>query len=617
MSQYSWPHRGTILPALCIALAVSQPVRAQVSSAPARPTAPAAGPLVPAATTTTQPPAAPVADPTDFQGWMARGRHLLVAPGDGENETRRRYDQMFNKPRQAGDAFSRAVELAATDAQRFEALDNAGQAYAKSGPQDKAYAAFKRAREVPGLATADLARVTYEAAVAYNAHDSLRPAAEKQPAEVLAEYDRVLKLPGVPDEYRLLTHKKLATFHMLAKRPLETALQYEHIAQLDKKAPDLALDSAQYYAEQLPPSPTTVALIERLYRHRLTTGKSADTANPQQATSWRRHYRMKWAAALQKQQAHGRAVQEWENLLADPQATATERLEVLQQLAEHHTAQNALPLAVASYARALALPVGTYFSRGKLRRSKAQLHLKQGEYAAARAEFELGAAEAEAKPDDKSEAFWQMGRITMEQAKGATGASQTDLRSTALGQFEAALTVPGQTPAALYSAILQRVQYEVDLGRPGEARAQLARGHELLKSSPPTYRRGLNLAEARVHRLEKNYQAAMDALSRASATQTNWGATVYQPDRPTQDLAMAVFQDTLQHREWEAGRQVVEHLVKWGLLPNTRKLLLAQVEISAANYAAARPLLEELGKASLFGQDKTNYEALKKLLPPA
>lgn len=557
--------------------------------------------------------------PTNYAGWMTRGREFLASPGEGENEIRRNYDRDVTKPRQAGEAFAQAGALATTDAEKYEAWNQSGLAFKKALNSEGIYKAFSTIRQLKGITDEQRAQAAYEAAKAFIQVNYNRPKEQKRPDQVVAEFKTLFDLPRVPGPLAAQGHQDLAMVYAQDQRFLEAAIEYEKAAALDPKAAEQALEFGTANLRKVVPSGQTLTVLDRLYKLRLSTGKTVDTADQEKARGWTRYYKKQWADDLLMQGAPVRAIALWIEVANDPGTNAADRYDLLLRVATTYDAQKDYPAAQAAYDRLRQLPGLSFERTWKAVQGRANAFANAKDYDKARSEMRRILDTPNVSADAKVYALMQIGdyhRIQANEFRAAkTKLEQASIQDQlAIQQYEAALVLPGATSVALKDAVVARAQAEMDQGRTAGAHTQIQRGLEMLKGQPIELLQELRKSDAVIYRAEKDYTNAMASLSLASVRVTYLGSG-YAPDQTTQTLAFQMYQETLQAKNWEAARIVVATLKTWGLNENQELLLLSQIELGAGNTTAAQPMMEKLSKAYLGPEDKKLYEELKKKLP--
>jgi hypothetical protein len=553
---------------------------------------------------------------------MARGRGYLAAPGEGENEIRRKYDKSFNKPRQAAEAFSKAAPLAPNESARFEAWNEAGKGFKDSYHFPEAYAAFSKARDVPDATAAQRAQAALDAAKTFQSVNYSFAKDKKQDDVVVAEFKKLFAIPNAPKEVLALGHRELGSFYHSKEKYLEAALEYEAAAPLVPSTADSDFDSATYNVEKLPPSPQTLAIIERIYKTRLTMGKSASQTDPANAAGWRKYYRRQWAEALIKQKAPARAIAVWNEVANDATIPLQDRFEVLQKIAQTQQDAKDYTGTVATYERIRSLP-GVKFSQVQVATyGKVEAYENAKSYSKARDQLASLLTNAEATVDQKANALIKIGSLHRAEANQlrvatAKAAQPAASEKEAIASFEAALATEGISNQTKYSALLERIQVEADGKRMQAAHDQVTRGQQLFKTEAAIgYLRGLQKVNARLYRFEKDYTNALASLSLASFQSTPQGVG-YRPDAETQQLASGIYQETLANKNWDAARQTVAELQKWGLMENDRLLMLSRIEVEAGNFEVARPMLQKLPEwYTKSDAHKKVYADVMKKMPP-
>ncbi|MBX3171602.1 MAG: hypothetical protein KF760_29605 [Candidatus Eremiobacteraeota bacterium] len=484
----------------------------------------------------------------------------------------------------AGDAWLAAAQVAATDAQRFQAYESAGLAYADSQTLgDEALKAFRLAREVTGVSGEQRARAGILAA---------------RRARTRAEWELITALAGATPEQLATAYHEIGTSYLVAAKSdvalnLKVIEGYEKAAQqmasYNPQAADTELGMASVTAHSLPPSPATTAVVDRIYKSLLALPLS-----PEQKPLRNARLELNWGSSLQKVKALERAISLWEKVGKNTAYPAEQREEGWLKAAEALKGEGKIDKALAALQAATPLRADNFVFSTKLAEKKLDLLIGPKRYGEA-----LQVVQALAKhpklPADHRE------RLVIEQAKYLYKLARAR-------EAEALLAPLWRNPPrggdTIYQITVLKAQDALDRKEQARARrevdAGLARVREL---SSPTNQ--LEYISARLSVAEKNYTKALESYTNCART-----AGVVAPSETVLTEVRQMFNQALAEKKLAEAQAISEAVANWRVDPILPPLLQAQLAAAAGDAATARAAVarcrQELNR--FYGASKEAWE---------
>lgn len=485
----------------------------------------------------------------------------------------------------AGDAWLAAARLASTDAQRFQAYESAGQAYAVSQTlSDDALKAFRLARDVAGASGEERARAGILAA---------------RRARTRAEWEQITVLTGATPEQLATAYHEIGLSHLGAAKTdptlnLKVIEGYEkaaeQMAKYQPQAADTELGMAAYTAHSLPPSPATTAVVDRIYKNLLALPLSPDQKALRNA-----RLELAWASSLEKVGAKDRAVTLWEKVGKNSAYPADQREEAWVKAAETLKAQGKTDKAVAALQAATPLRAENFVFSAKLAEKKLDLLLGAKRYAEALQVVQLLAKHPKL-PDNRKET------LVLEQAKYLYLLAKAK-------EAEALLAPLWQTPPrgadTIYQIATMKAQDALDRKDPARARreveAGLARVRELKAST-----NSLEYVSAKLYAADKNYAKALEAYASCA---TN--AAGVAPSETVLKEVRQMFQQAVSEKKLAEAGAISQAVANWRVDRMVPALMQAQLGAASGDASAAREALARcrLELKRFYGPNK---EALEK-----
>ncbi len=485
----------------------------------------------------------------------------------------------------AGDAWLGAARLASSDAQRFQAYESAGLAYADSQTLgDDALKAFRLARDVAGATGEERARAGILAA---------------RRARTRAEWELVTGLIGAtPEQLATAYHEIGLSYIVPAKSDPALNLKViegyekaaEQMAKYKPQAADTELGMAAYTTHSLPPSPSTTAVVDRIYKSLLALPISSD-----QKALRNSRVELSWGSSLEKVGARERAVVLWEKVGKNTVYSAERREEAWVKAADCLKAQGKIDKALAALQAATPLRADNFIFSAKLAEKKLELLVAPKRYAEA-LQVVQALANHPKLPADRKET------LLLEQAKYLYHLNKAR-------EAEELLAPLWQTPPrggdTVYQIATIRAQDALDRKDPVRARreveAGLARVRELKAST-----HSLEYISARLYAAEKNYSKALEAYTSCATT-----AVGVAPSETVVKEVRQLFQQAVADKKLSEAQAICQAVSKWRVDRIVPPLMQAQLAAASGDAPTAREAItrcrQELKR--FYGPSK---EALEK-----
>lgn len=462
----------------------------------------------------------------------------------------------------AGDAWMEAAKLASTDAQRFQAYESAGLAYADSQTLgDEAMKAFRLARDVAGASGEERARAGILAA---------------RRAHTREEWELVTALAGAtPEQLATAYHEIGLSYLTPAKTDASLYVKviegYEKAAaqmvKYNPQAADTELGIASVTTHSLPPSAATTAVVDRVYQSLLALPLSPDQKAMRNA-----RLEISWGGSLEKVKAPDRAIALWEKVGKNTAYSAERREEGWVKAAEALKAQGKIDRALAALQAATPLRADNYVFSSRLAEKKLDLLLAPKRYAEALQVVQTLARHPKLPAARKE-------TLLLEQAKYLFRLSKTR-------EAEALLTPLWQTPPrggdTIYQVSTIRAQAALDRKDPAGARreveAGLARVGEL-RAAPNQ----LNYISAKLYVAEKNYAKALEAYASCATT-----AAGVIPSETVVNEVRQMFQQAIAEKKLAEASAISQAVSSWRVDRILPPLLQAQLAAASGDSATAR-----------------------------
>ena len=466
----------------------------------------------------------------------------------------------------AGDAWLEAARLASSDAQRFQAYESAGLAYADSqNLSDDAVKAFRQARDVAGAAGADRARAGILAArrtrtrPEWEAVATIAGATPQQLATVYSEIGLSYLQPAKADPALNL---KVIEFY-------EKAAQ--QMAQYDAQAADTQLGMATVIAQSIPTVAEAAATEDRLYSTRLSLPLSPDQKALRNA-----RLEISWGSSLDKVKAFERAIARWEGVGRNRSYAAEYREEAWLKAAELLQKLGKIDRALADLQAATPLRAENYSFSSGLAQKKLDLLDAQKRWADSLKVVEVLARHPKLPAEHREPLLISQARYLMRLGR----------RQEAAGFLAPCWRNPARGGTTIQEIALLRAQDAVDrkdfAGARQEIDAGLARLREL---KAPTQQ--LEYTSARLYSAQKQYLKAMEAYA-ACCTTPQLGVA---PSDGLWKEVRQMYNLALSEKRLSDARAMTGALAAWRIDPIYPLLLQAQLAAASGDAAAARAAL--------------------------
>jgi|GEM_PF-4305518 len=429
--------------------------------------------------------------------------------------------------------------------------------------------------------------------------------------ELATNLESLLERGELPALTQIKAREAVAEIHSARVRYLPAALQYQKITALPGLTPEQQQSYLQQALAQLgksSASPEALALINQLApRHLALFTAPKDIVEA----------KTRWAQALETQNAFPAALAKWNELVDDTNLTSQQRTNALSGVIALHRKQKNYPAALAAADRWPKLNT-TAFGHYRKFYERAKTFEAQKDEPHVRSEWQAFLAVPETLNTDKRTAWEAIAySYRRERQANPNATNGVALRNGERDSFLAIWKIEGIAPKYRLDPFLEGVQLEMNAE--GAAKTNTIKlltdgiaDIETFKVNPEEkkyLKQGVNLALAQAYRASKQYTHATATLILAQ------GDAQWSDDRPGQ-LAIATFQEALAAGDWPASRTTLLALrTIWGLTPKQYFYNLAQLEIKAKDWNAAKTALDEFDKQTPSAQEKKDADLLRAMLP--
>lgn len=481
----------------------------------------------------------------------------------------------------AGDAWLEAARLASSDAQRFQAYESAGLAYAESQTlSDDALKAFRLARDVAGVSGEERARAGILAA---------------RRAHTRSEWELITALSGATPEQLATAYHEIGLSYMVPAKTdpllqLKVLEGYEkaaeQMAKYDARAAATELGVASVLAHSIPPSPAATAAVDRVYKSLLALPVSSDQKALRNA-----RLELSWGTSLQKVGVVGRAIGLWQGVGKNTAYSSDQREEGWLKAAEALKGQGKIDAALAALQAAAPLRGDNYVFSNKIAEKKLELLDSQKRYAEALKVVQTLAAHPKV-PDVRRE------KLLLDQAKYLLRLG----KNKEANQLLAPLWESGK---AVYDIAVLKAQEALNRKDQAGARAEVEAGLARLRELKAATNQ-LEYVSAKLSVVEKQYDKAL-----ASYASCCTSAGVTAPSQAVLDEVRQMFSQTLAEKKLTEAQAIARAVASWRVDRILPALMQAQLAAASGDTAAAREALvrcrQELKR--FYGPSK---EALEK-----
>lgn len=485
----------------------------------------------------------------------------------------------------AGDAWLEAARLAGSDAQRFQAYESAGLAYADSqNLSDDAVKAFRQARDVAGAAGADRARAGILAA---------------RRTRTRAEWEAVAALAGATPQQLATVYSEIGlTYLQPAKTEpalnLKVVEYYEkaaqQMAQYDAQAADTQLGMATVLAQSIPDGSVAAATEDRLYKTLLALPLSPDQKALRNA-----RLEISWGSSLEKVKAFDRAIALWEGAGRKQGYAAEYREEAWIKAAELLQKLGKIDHALADLQAATPLRADNYVFSSGLAQKKLDLLDAHKRWADSLKVVEALARHPKLPAEHREPMLISRARYLLRLGKSKEAA--------------AVLTPCWQNPArggtTIQEIALLRAQDAVDRKDFARARLEIDAGLARLRELKASTQQ-LEYTSARLYSAQKQYLKAVEAYA-ACCTTAQLGVA---PSDQLWNEVRQMFNLALSEKRVGDAQAMVQALTSWRIDPIYPPLLQAQLAAASGDAPGARASLarcrQELKR--FYGLAKENLE---------
>lgn len=508
--------------------------------------------------------------------------------------------------------FHRAAKAAPDEGKKLEALLRAGHAEELMKQYPSAIKSYEEAVALQTPTAVQKRRAGLALAMAkFQLAKQNKTLFSQNNDELATNLESILQQGELPASTQIKAYEAIADIHIARVRYLPAARQYQKIIALPGLTPQQRQNYLQQALNQLgrsSASPEVLALINQLAPQHLallTAPKDIVEA------------KTRWAQALEAQNAFPAALAKWNELVDDTTLTPLQRTNALTGVIALQRKQKNYPAALAAADRWPKLNT-TSFGQYRKFYERAKTFEEQKNETRVRGEWHAFLAIPETLPADKRTAWEAIAySYRRERQVNPNATNGIALRNGERDSFMAIWRIEGVAPQYRLDPFLEGVQVEMDAeGEKKENTIRLLNDGikeiELFKVTPEEkkyLKQGVNLALAQAYRASRQYTHATATLILAQGD-SQWG-----DDRPGK-LAIATFQEALAASDWAAARTTLLALrTVWNLTPKQYFYNLAQLEIKAKDWNAAKTALDEFDKQHPTAAEKKDADLLRAMLP--
>ncbi|RYX83253.1 hypothetical protein EON83_15410 [bacterium] len=519
--------------------------------------------------------------PTDFAGWKAKATELLNAPGEGENEIRRKWDQ-GTKATEAGKALMEAAKLAPDAAAKFKTLDSAGAAFAKgNGSNREAIEAYQQARDITSAPPEERARVGLEAAkLSFD----------------IADYEKVVAITGASDKQKAQAYVEIGLKSGVVKDFNRAAQSYEMAAKLDKTKANSYLDSASVYAQQMTPVANGEAMLDSVYKAKLKLIDESERTDDEKATS-RPYVLANWARDINAIGVSERASTLWQQAADSPKATEQLRYDSLKNAATAAQKSKDYDGAFTLWAKVGKIANDSYLSAQEVALGRSDALLSKGEYTKTRDELGTLLTHPKAGPREKEGILLTQSSLYFDEAdalekKPAPAEQIAASEAEGVKMMDTLWAIPTTSDAAMLQIMVKKTERKLK-------KKEYVAAHELVSAGITKFTerklgtewlQQLHILNGDIYRGEKQYASAMISYSTGIIRQ-GWDGAALVPNQPIYNAAIGMLSEATEAKKFDEARKVVEWLDKWQVPVDPTVLYKIELEIKAGNKEAARELI--------------------------
>ncbi len=503
--------------------------------------------------------------------------------------------------------FHRAAKAAPDEGKKLEALLRAGYAEELMKQYPSAIESYQEAVALQSPAPVQKQRAQLALALAkYQLTKQKKLLTSAEADEIRSALEATLQPATLTAGSQRQAREAIADIYANRSGALAAVGQYQKLLAL----PALSTEDRRSYLalalEQLtkaPASPEALALLNSLApQYLVLLDKPADIA---QAKS-------RWANGLELQNASPAALAKWTEITNDATMPEAQRTSALWRIIELHRKQKNYAAALTAASRWSTLeatPKGTFWKH----RERARIFQEQKDEANVRAEWKALIALPQTNPQDRGTAWTSVANSFKRERVASPG--NTALFEGEKNAYLAIWKIDGVKINERADAMINAAQMEVDAKHADVAAKLLMDGVEASKAfeisaaDKRDLQQILYYAIAQTHRSVKQYAQALASLILAQ------GNSQWNDPRPG-ELAVTLFQESIAAKDWSAARNNILALrTVWNLEPKKYFFNLAQMEINAQNWPAAKVALDEFDKLLPTAAEKKDADLLRAMLP--
>lgn len=516
-----------------------------------------------------------------------------------------------------------AAKAATTDAAKFEALVKAGELYQDGEEYKRAFTVYEQASAMTGLTDVQWAKVRWGLANAAYGRDlpTMKDAASAKPVRAL--FDAFLRTPGISQLQMGKARRLMAVTWYRQGDGLAAAQELEKINPHSWDYSDAK--DALHYLQESPtkkPSPTALALIDRLYTRLLND----DFADEQSKT----FQRLQWADLQIAYGAPARAYAVWAALADDDKANLYDRAQGIEKIAIQRSKENQPALGLKAWERTAKWPAPKPAEANWMHtraHSRASLYQQLEDEAAVRAELSSIAKMTGIGPEDvwfaryyvakshqREMAKWQKTKPSIQVSKAQLQTRATQHEQAAFNIFSNIVNARDAGNATRFDAVMRIVDIEYAKKNFDAALKPILQLRDEWTKSQNIYDDIylLNLAKvaARIYAAQNKFREAVVALNTGLKSEKS-------ADAQAHEMMRNYLYAALDKNDWNQGREILPHL-RGILPPATYDVEALLLEVNSENWPAAATALLNLESANhSYNQQTTDLIAQAKSRIPA
>ena len=503
--------------------------------------------------------------------------------------------------------FHRAAKAAPNEGQKLEALLRAGYVEEQMKQYPSAIKSYEEAAALqnPSPLQKQRARLALSLAKFQLAKQkNLLFANETQ--ELLPTFEKALSLEGLPVVAQIKTREAIAELHAEKSRSLPAVQQYQEILELPGLSPQQRQNYLQLALTQLgksAASPEAQALLNKLApQHLALLDKPNDIAQA----------KLRWASALLNQNNPTAALAKYGEVASDAALPTNSRTTAIGGIIGLQKEQKNYTAALATADRWPAIDPSPY---GQLRRvqERAKIFEEQKKERELQAEWQAFLQLPTATPANQSIAWEAIAASLHRQFEAAP--NNDALRKEEKDAYLAVWKLEGVPAKNRLEAFLSAMRTHIEAEETQAAIDALVAGlreidgFRLIPAEKAYMRLHVNLSLVQLYRATKQYAAATAAAILAQGD-SGWN------DKRAGEQATVIFAEASAASDWPAARACLTALSKIWHIPHKPYFYnLANIEVKAQNWDAAKVALDEFDKLNPTPAEKKEADSLRAMLP--